>query len=107
MMKKQVYALLAGGALLAFASAANAGELRPLSDNQMDAVSAGQAAANAAGLGIGEAIAFSFSQVSTYTQTVGDLRIAVGQSYNQAIGAGGFLFNAGAVSHSDSAASLP
>jgi hypothetical protein len=104
-MKKQVFSLLAGGALLAFASSANAGEVRQLTDNQMDAVSAGAVAlANAAGVTFGEVISDTVSQTSTFAQTIAP-RIVVAQAYNQSVAAGGFLFNAAAASHASSYAS--
>lgn len=108
-MKKQVFSLLAAGALFAFASNGNAGEVRQLTDNQMDAVSAGSVAiANAAGLGLGEAIGTTVSLTSTFVQSIasqGRPPIVVAQAYNQSAAAGGFLFQAAAVSHADSFAS--
>lgn len=112
-MKKQVVSLLAGGALLAFASTAYAAE--PLTDNQMDAVSAGSfALANVAALALGEAVADTYTQSNTYVQTVTvrdettgaviSTPIVIGQAFSQAIGAGGFLFQAAAASHADSTA---
>jgi hypothetical protein len=104
-MKKQVFALLAGGALLAFASTANAGEVRRLTDNQMDAVSAGAVSlANAAGITFGEVISDTVSQTSTFASTIAP-RFVVAQAFNQSVAAGGFLFNAQAASHADSYAS--
>jgi len=116
-MKKQVLALLAGGALVAFASAANAEVLR-LSDNQMDAVSAGAAAiANTGALALGEALADTITQSNTYVQTVANPpptgggfatgRIAIAQGFAQALAGGGFLFQSGAAAHVDTAASWP
>lgn len=104
-MKKQVLALLAGGALLAFANTANATDPLRLTDNQMDAVSAGATAlADAAGVAFGEVIANTFSQTSTFAQTVAP-RFVVSQAYNTTVAAGGFLFNAQAASHAASFAS--
>ena len=104
-----------GAALLALATAAHAGA--PLSDAQMDLVTAGNvevlggvAIANAAGLALGEVTADTKTQTSTnVSQAPGDPLdwIAIGQSATTAIAVGGFLFDAGAVAHSDSTASLP
>lgn len=105
-----------GAALLALAAAAHAGT--PLTDMQMDVVTAGDnaevlggiALANAAGLALGEVTADTKTQTSTnVSQAPGNPLdwIAIGQSATTAIAAGGFLFNAGAVAHSDSTASLP
>jgi hypothetical protein len=104
-MNKQVFALLAGGALLAFATTANAGEVRRLTDNQMDTVSAGAVAlANAGGVTFGEISSDSLSQTSTFAQTIAP-RIVVAQAWNTSMAAGGILFNALAISHSDTYAS--
>jgi hypothetical protein len=107
-----------GAALLALASAANAGQPMQLSDNQMDVVTAGAniqlpggvALANAAALALGEVTADTKTQTSTNVSTAGLnplAWIAIGQSASTAVAAGGFLFDAGAVAHSDSTASLP
>lgn len=107
-----------GAALLALATAANAGSPMQLSDNQMDGVTAGQiiqlpggvALANAAGLALGEVTADTQTQTSTNVSTAGLnplAWIAIGQSATTAVAAGGFLFQAGAAAHSDSTASLP
>ncbi len=107
-----------GAALLALASAANAGQPMQLSDNQMDVVTAGAiiqlpggvALANSAALALGEISADTSTQTSTNVSTAGLnplAWIAIGQSASTAIAAGGVLFNAGAVAHSDSTASLP
>jgi hypothetical protein len=113
-MKKQVLALLAGGALVAFVSAANAAEVTRLNDHQMDAVSAGAAAiANTAALALGEALADTITQSNTFVQTVSNGtafpggRIAIGQGFAQALAGGGFLFQSGAAVHVDTAASWP
>jgi hypothetical protein len=117
-MKKQVLALLAGGALVAFVSAANAAEVTRLNDHQMDAVSAGAAAiANTAALALGEALADTITQSNTYVQTVANPpptsggfatgRIAIAQGFAQALAGGGFLFQSGAAVHVDTAASWP
>lgn len=106
-----------GAALLALASAANAGQPMQLNDNQMDVVTAGAliqipggiALANAAALALGEVTSDTTTQTSTNVSTVGNplTWIAIGQSASAAVAAGGFLFDAGAVAHSDSSASLP
>lgn len=122
-MKKQVFALLAGGALLAFTGTANAGEPLRLTDNQMDGVSAGAVAlADAASVTFGEVISNTYSQTSTEAQTiprtvpvfndagtqVGTIsfpRIVVAQAFSQGVAAGGFLFNAASASAAQSYAS--
>jgi len=106
-MTKQVFSLLAGGALLALASTAYAAQPMPLSTNQMDSVTAGGVGiANAAALAFGEVSADTITQTSTNVSTVTP-RFAIGQAFSQALAAGGFLFQAAAVSHADTAASLP
>lgn len=122
-MKKQVFSLLAGGALLAFTGTANAGEPLRLTDNQMDGVSAGAVAlADAASVTFGEVISNTYSQTSTEAQTIprtvpvldaegnqiGTLsfpRIVVSQAFSQGVAAGGFLFNAASASAAQSYAS--
>lgn len=86
-MKIKFNPLLAGVALLALASAANAGQ--PLSDRQMDSVTAGLgnnllALANAAAVSIGN---FS-SETATLTATVTDqgLGSSVAESAASAVG---------------------
>jgi hypothetical protein len=106
-MTKKFFSLVAGAALLALAGTAYAGQPLSLSDKQMDGVTAGATAlANAAALALGEVLADTTTQTSTNTVTVTP-RIAVGQSFAQALAAGGFLFQAAAAVHADSAASLP
>ena len=106
-MKKQMCSLLAVGALLAFASPVYAGEPMQLSGTQMDKVTAGGVGiANAAALALGEVTADTLTITSTNVSKVGP-QIAIGQAFSQALAAGGFLFQAGAVAHSDTAASLP
>jgi hypothetical protein len=106
-MMNKLLSLATGAALVALASGANAVELKPLADNQMDRVTAGGVGiANAAALALGEVLSDTVVQTSTNVVTVG-ARIAIGQSFAQALAAGGFLFQAAAVVHSDSAASLP
>lgn len=123
-MKKQVFALLAGGVLLAFTGTANAGQPLRLTDNQMDGVSAGAVAlADAASVTFGEVISNTYSQTSTEAQTIprtvpvldpatgqqiGTLnfpRIVVSQAFSQGVAAGGFLFNAASASAAQSYAS--
>lgn len=122
-MKKQVFALLAGGALLALGGTANAAEPLRLTDNQMDAVSAGATAlADAASVTFGEVISNTYSQTSTEAQTIPRVvpvlgpeggvigtitypRIVVAQAFSQGVAAGGFLFNAASASAAQSYAS--
>ena len=109
---------LAGATLLALSTAAQAGQPMALTDSQMDVVTAGAnaevmggvALANAAGLALGEVTAETTTQTSTDVDTgaANPLKwIAIGQSATTAVAAGGFLFDAAAVAHSDSTASLP
>lgn len=106
----------AAGAALLLASAANAAQPAQLSDMQMDGVTAGLtlpggvALGNAAALAIGEVTADTQTQTSTNVSTAGInplAWIAIGQAASTSVAAGGFLFNAAAASHSDTAASLP
>lgn len=106
-MTNKLSSLIAGAALLALAGTAYAGQPLPLSDKQMDGVTAGATAlANAAALALGEIEAVTVTQTSTNTVTVGP-RIAVGQSFAQALAAGGILFQAAGAVHADSFATLP
>lgn len=106
-MTKKLFSLVTGAALLALASTAQAGQPVPLSDKQMDGVTAGATAlADAAALALGEVTAITVTQTSTNTVTVGP-RIAVGQSLATALAAGGFLFQAAAAVHAVSLATLP
>jgi hypothetical protein len=106
-MTNQLSSLIAGAALLALAGTAYAGQPLLLSDKQMDGVTAGATAlANAASLALGEIEAVTVTQTSTNTVTVTP-RIAVAQSFAQALAAGGIFFQAAAAVHSDSLASLP
>ncbi|HUK07920.1 MAG TPA: hypothetical protein VLX09_08645 [Stellaceae bacterium] len=110
------YSLLVGASLLALASTAQAGQ--PLTDNQMDGVTAGAAAtANAAALALGDFLTFTATQtatnaVSTLTVTNADGSkttipgIAFAAAYSEAAAAS-VLFEAAVSAHSDSAASLP
>jgi len=106
-MTNKLSSLVAGAALLALAGTAYAGQPLPLSDKQMDGVTAGASAlANAAATALGEIEAVTVTQTSTNTVTVTP-RIAVGQSFAQALAAGGILFQAAAAVHADSFATLP
>lgn len=106
-MTNKLLSLVAGAALLALAGTANAGQPQQLSDRQMDGVTAGGVGiANAAALALGEVDAVTVTQTSTNVSTVTP-KIAIGQSFAQALATGGFLFQAAAVVHADSAASLP
>jgi len=107
-MTNKFFSLVAGAALLALAGTANAGQ--PLSNSQMDGVTAGAlAAANAASLTFGEVLSDTASQTSTNVATTGPFstRVAIGQAFSQGLAAGGFLFDAASISHADSEASLP
>jgi len=108
-MTNKLLSLVAGAALLALAGTAQAGQAVSLSDKQMDRVTAGATAlANAAAVTLGEIDAVTVTQTSTNTVTTGGLaRIAVGQSFAQALAAGGILFDAAASVHADSFATLP
>jgi len=107
-MKPKLISLLAGAALIALASAANAAQ--PLSDTQMDGVTAGAAAtANAAAVALGDFDATTLTQTATnaVTSIAGvQIGIAVGQSLSVATAASA-LFQAAVATHSDSAATLP
>jgi hypothetical protein len=102
---KTFYSLLAGGALL-LANTAFAAQ--PLSETQMDRVTAGATAlANGGALALGELTTVTFSRSGTDINTATFPRYAVGLNVSQALAAGGFLFQAAAAAHSDTAASLP
>jgi len=106
-MTNKFFSLVASAALLALAGTAYAEQPMQLSDKQMDGVTAGaNAMANAAALALGEVFADTITQTSTNTVTVSP-RIAVGQSFAQALAGGGFLFQAAAAVHADSFATLP
>jgi len=100
--------LLVGASLLALAGTAQAGQ--PLSDNQMDGVTAGAAAtANAAALALGDFLTFTATQTATNAVTSLDgiqVGIAFGGSLSEAA-ASSALFQAAVATHADSAASLP
>ena len=102
------YSLLVGASLLALAGTAQAGQ--PLSDNQMDGVTAGAAAtANAAALALGDFLTFTATQTATNAVTsIGGLQvgIAFGGALSEAA-ATSALFQAAVATHADSAASLP
>lgn len=104
---RKFLSLLAGGALLALAGTAYAGQPIQLSSAQMDNVTAGAVGlANAGGLALGDILADTVSQTSTNVVTVGSYRIAIGQAASQALAAS-LTFQAAAISHSDTAASWP
>jgi len=107
-MKTRFYSLLVGASLLALASTAQAGQ--PLTDNQMDGVTAGAAAtANAAALALGDFLTFTATQTATNAVTSLDglqVGIAFGGSLSEAA-ASSALFQAAVATHADSAASLP
>jgi len=106
-MMNKLLSVAAGVALIALAGSAYAAELKPLSDNQMDVVTAGGVGiANAAAVALGEVTAETITQTSTNVSTVTP-RIAIGQAFAQALATGGFLFQAAAAVHADTAASLP
>ena len=106
-MMTKLLASATAAALIVLAGGANAADLKPLSDKQMDVVTAGGVGiGNAAALALGEVLADTVTQTSTNVVTVGS-RIAIGQAFSQALAAGGFLFQAAAISHADTAASLP
>ena len=100
--------LLVGASLLALAGTAQAAQ--PLTDNQMDGVTAGAAAtANAAALALGDFLTFTATQTATNAVTsIGGLQvgIAFGGSLSEAA-ASSALFQAAVATHADSAASLP
>ncbi|HUK07063.1 MAG TPA: hypothetical protein VLX09_04265, partial [Stellaceae bacterium] len=99
------YSLLVGASLLALAGTAQAGQ--PLSDNQMDGVTAGAAAtANAAALALGDFLTFTATQTATNAVTSLDglqVGIAFGGSLSEAA-ASSALFQAAVATHADSAA---
>ena len=106
-MMHKFLSLVAGAMLLAFAGSAQAGQLVPLSDSQMDVVTAGGTAiANAATVTFGEVMSDTLSLTSTNVSTVSP-KVAIGEAFSQGLAAGGFLFQAASISHADSAASLP
>ena len=105
-MMNKLFSLTAGAALLALSGTAYAQQ--QLSDSQMDVVTAGGVGiANGASLALGEVTAVTVTQTSTNVVTVNPGKIAIGQAFSQALASGGFLFQAAAISHSDTAASLP
>jgi len=106
-MMHKILSLVAGAMLLAFAGSAQAGQLVPLSDSQMDVVTAGGTAiANAGAVSFGEALADTITLTSTNVSIVSP-KIAIGEAFSQSLAGGGFLFQAAAISHADTAASLP
>lgn len=113
-MLKKYLPLAAGAALLTMASAAFAAQ--PLSDNQMDGVTAGQAAPVFGATAVGGAVAFGEFTADTATMTSTNVVqglginplawIAIGQSATQATAAGGALFSTAVVVHSQTSAFL-
>lgn len=123
-MMSKISILMAGVALFALSGAAYAGQPAPLakkqtvtlSDKQLDGVNAGGVGiANAGSVAIGEVDAVTYTQTSTNVVTSLPVlgtstafgRVAIGQAFTQALAAGGFLYNAAAISHADTQASLP
>lgn len=105
-MKTKFSVLMAGAALLALTGAAHAAQPTPLTDTQMDAVTAGGIAiGNAAALALGAVDAVTVTQTSSNVSTVTP-RIAIGQAFAQALAAS-TLTQAAAIAHTDAAASLP
>ena len=109
-MKMKFCSLLAGASLLALASTAHAAGPLALSDNQMDAVTAGAAAtANAAALALGDFLTFTTTQ--TATDAVTSIKgIQVGSAFGgafSAAAAASALFQAAVAVHADSSATLP
>lgn len=106
-MTNKLFSLVAGAALLALAGTSYAGQPLPLSDRQLDGVTAGGLAlADAASNTFGEVLSDTTSITSTNVVTVTP-KIAIGEAFSQGLAAGGFLFQASSISHADSAASLP
>jgi len=115
-MNKKFCGLLAGASLLALAGVANAAQ--PLTDNQMDRVTAGAAsAATGQALALGDFL--TFTQTVTASDAVTTLNIinadgttthilgsALGQSISTAAAASA-LFQAAVATSSQSAATLP
>jgi len=111
-MLKKFLPVAAGAALLALASAASAAQ--PLSDSQMDGVTAGAAIAgalaDAAALAFGEFQADTITQTSTNVVKGNDILplnwIAIGQSAAAAAATGGALFQTAVAVHSQTQAAL-
>ena len=106
--------LIAGAAVLALSGTAYAGQpasakqALQLSDSQMDRVNAGGVAiGNAAALALGEVTAVTITQTSTNIVSFGPGKIFVAQAAASSLASGGFLFQAAAVAHSDTAAAAP
>lgn len=106
-MTNKLFPVVAGAVLLALAGTANAGQPLQLTNGQMDKVTAGGTAlADAAAVSLGELFADTVTQTSTNVSTVSP-RIAIGQSFAQALAGGGVLFQAAVAVHADSFATLP
>ncbi|MBV8456453.1 MAG: hypothetical protein JO122_07535 [Acetobacteraceae bacterium] len=100
---KMFCSLIAGGALLALASTAFAGQPLQLTDRQLDGVTAGGAA-------IADGFGFAFGDVSADTQTMTLTNVAPGLALGKAASltvAAGLWFPAVAASHSDATATAP
>jgi len=122
-MMNKLVALTAGAALLALTGTAYAESAKKplaLSDQQMDKITAGSlATADAIAVAFGEVLADTATQTSTNAALIAGPsipvvgsngvslltgRVVVGQSYSQALAAGGFFFQAaGAVTSKTSA----
>jgi hypothetical protein len=100
---KMFCSLIAGGALLALASTAFAGQPLQLTDRQLDGVTAGGAAiADGFGFGFGDVTADT--QTQTLTNVTPTLSLAKAVSLTAAAG---LWFPAIASSHSDATATAP
>ena len=112
-MSNKLVSLLAGAALIALSGSAFAAPTAPmpakqLSEKQMDNVTAGGVGiANAGAVALGEVTAETLTLTNTNVVTVNPGKIAIAQSFAQALAAGGFLFQAAAAVHADTTASLP
>lgn len=105
-MTYKYVSIIAGAAMLALSGAANAQQPLTLTAGQMDSVTAGGVGiANAVSLALGDVASDTVSLTSTNVSTVTP-KIAIGQAFSQALAAS-FLFQAAAISHADTAASLP
>jgi len=103
-MKMNFCSLLAGALLLALSGPVHAGQPLALSDNQMDAVTAGATAtADATAMAIGDAMTITI--VKVFNTTITDT-LTFGGAFSQA-SAASMLSQASGVSHADSSAMLP
>src|SRR5689334_20684275 len=100
-MKTKFFSLLAGASLFALASAAHAAQ--PLTDNQMDRVTAGFAALSEATVfGLADFASTGFTQTTSESDFVNRVAAASAQSTQLSISV---AFQAFAASHAASAAS--